>query len=85
MAAIEYVIQALALLNVLYLIAAVMPKKLADESDGLFLVVFTSIQSLVLVLLAAKYGLMLYVWVGVGVLLALFAYGAVVAERPKTN
>jgi hypothetical protein len=85
MAAIESVIQMLALLNVVYLITTIIPKRLADSLDQLFLVVFTSIQSLVLIVLAAKYGMTQYVWVGAGVILALFAYGAVLAECSKPN
>jgi len=82
---IENSIPLLALLNIAYLIATIIPKMLADPSDQLFLVVFTSIQSLTLIILSAKYGMTLYVWVGAGVILALFAYGAILAERSKPN
>jgi hypothetical protein len=80
-AAIESIIQMLALLNAVYLIMTIIPKRLAGSLDRLFLVVFTSIQPLVLIMLAAKYGMTQYVWVEAGVVLALFAYGAVPAER----
>ena len=48
-----------ALLNVAYLI--IIPKRLADSLDRLFLVVFMSIQSPVLIMLAAKCGMAQYV------------------------
>jgi hypothetical protein len=58
-----------------------MPKRLVDPDGALFAVVFTSILSLLLMVLAAKYNMLLYVFVGAGVLMALFAYSAILASK----
>jgi uncharacterized membrane protein len=75
----------LAFTSVIGLIATVVPKKLIDPLDQLFLVVFTSLLAFITIILSAKYGTTLYVWVGAGVILALFAYSAVIAERSQSH
>jgi hypothetical protein len=75
----------LAFMSVIGLITSVVPKKSADTLDQLFLVVVTSFLAFITVILSAMYNMTQYVWVGMGVILALFAYGAIIAERSKPN
>ncbi len=78
-------IPTLAFISVIGLIATVVPKKLVNPLDQLFLVVLTSFLSFILVILSAMYNMTQYALVGMGVILALFVYGAIIAERSKSN
>jgi len=75
----------LALMSIVYLAASMLAvaNKRIDELDALFAITLTVIASLILIILSAKYDMLLYTWIGVGVLAALLAYGAV--RAPKVN
>jgi ABC-type dipeptide/oligopeptide/nickel transport system permease component len=75
----------LALASVMGLIATVAPKKSIDTLDQVFLIVVTSFLSFILIILSTMYNKTQYVWLGMGVILALFAYGVIIAERSQSH
>jgi hypothetical protein len=84
MVAAESLVPMLAFASVMdlaFFVAATETRQWDDESDALFVYVFTFITSLITIILSAGHNMLTYTWVGVGVLLAMMAYTMRLASK----
>ena len=75
----EDIVPIMAVISVVDLAAFIIAtesKRWLDTLDALFAYAFTFIAALITIMISAKYGASLYTWLGISVLVALMAYGA---------